>query len=155
LDRTIASNTKMKEDILTIFDKTFATTATLKGVSLLVALLGVATALMVILMERARELTVLGYLGLTPTELGKMNVFQAVIMALAAFFISVICGLILTYILIYAINYRSFGWSVDVHVNPWIFVKTLILTAAASLASALYPTYKLTRTAVVGPLHEE
>jgi putative ABC transport system permease protein len=87
--------------------------------------------------------------------MGKMNVFQAMIMALAAFCISVICGLILTYILIYAINYRSFGWSVDVHVNPWVFVKTLLLTAAASLASALYPTYKLTRTAVVGALHEE
>jgi putative ABC transport system permease protein len=155
LDRTIASNTRMKEDILIIFDKTFATTATLKGVSLLVALLGVATALMAILLERAREMTVLGYLGLTPTEMGKMNVFQAMIMGLAAFCISVVCGLILTYILIYAINYRSFGWSVDVHVNPWVFVKTLLLTAAASLASALYPTYKLTRTAVVGALHEE
>jgi putative ABC transport system permease protein len=155
LDRTIASNMRMKEDILTIFDKTFATTATLKGVSLLVALLGVATALMAILLERAREMTVLGYLGLTPTEMGKMNVFQAMIMGLAAFCISVVCGLILTYILIYAINYRSFGWSVDVHVNPWVFVKTLLLTAAASLASALYPTYKLTRTAVAGALHEE
>jgi putative ABC transport system permease protein len=155
LDRTISSNHKMKKDILTIFDKTFATTATLKGVSLLVALLGVATALMVILMERARELTVLGYLGLTPAEMGKMNVFQAVIMALAAFLISVVCGLILTYILIYAINYRSFGWSVDVHVNPWVFVKTAILTAIASLAAAFYPTYRLYRTRAVETLHEE
>ncbi len=155
LDRTIVFNAKMKKEILVIFDKTFALTATLKGVSLLVALLGVAMALTAILLERAREMTVLGYLGLTPTEMGKMNVFQAMIMGLAAFCISVICGLILTYILIYAINYRSFGWSVDVHINPWIFVKTAILTAVASLVSALYPTYKLIRTPMVGTLHEE
>ncbi len=155
LDRTIVSNKKMKQNILGIFDKTFATTATLKGVSLLVALLGVATALVVILMERAREMTVLGYLGLTPKELGKMNLHQALIMGLAAFCISVVCGLILTYILIYAINYRSFGWSVDVFINPWVFVKTAILTAVASVVSSLYPTYKLITNSVVGPLTEE
>jgi putative ABC transport system permease protein len=122
---------------------------------LLVALLGVATALMVILMERARDLTVLGYLGLTSAELGKMNFIQALIMGMVAFLISIVCGWVLTYILIYAINYRSFGWSVDVHVNSWVFVKTAILTAMASLAAALYPTYRLTRTRVVGTLHEE
>ena len=155
LDRTIATNTKMREDILTIFDKTFAPTVTLKGVSLLVALLGVATALMAILMERSREIIVLGYLGLTPTEIGKMNIYQALIMGLAAFLISIICGLILAYILIYAINFRSFGWSVDVFVDPWIFLKTAFLTAAASLIAAFYPTCKLIGTRIVGALHEE
>ena len=52
LDRTIVSNAQMKDDALRIFDKTFAPTSTLKGVSLLVALLGIATALTAILMER-------------------------------------------------------------------------------------------------------
>jgi putative ABC transport system permease protein len=145
LDRTIVSNTRMKEDILAIFDKTFALTATLKGVSLLVALLGVATALMAILLERSGEMVVLGYLGLTRKEMGKMNVYQALVMGFAAFVISILCGLILTYIIIYAINYRSFGWSVDVHVNPWIFAKGFVLTMLACFVSALYPAYKLMR----------
>jgi uncharacterized protein (DUF983 family) len=96
-----------------------------------------------------------GVSGLYPDRNGQDERFSSDDNGLAAFCISVVCGLILTYILIYAINYRSFGWSVDVHVNPWVFVKTLLLTAGASLASALYPTYKLTRTAVVGALHEE
>lgn len=155
LDRTMASNTKMKNDVLVIFDKTFAPTATLKGVSLLVALLGVATALMAILLERSREMTVLGYLGLTRREMGKMNVYQALIMGFAAFSISIICGLILTYIIIYAINYRSFGWSVDVHVNLWIFAKSFLLTMLACLVSALYPTYKLIRAPAGLSLKEE
>lgn len=155
LDRTIASNTKMKEDILVIFDKTFAPTATLKGVSLLVALLGVATALMAILLERSREMVVLGYLGLTSRQMGKMNVYQALVMGLAAFGIAVVCGLILTYIIIYAINYRSFGWSVDVHVNSWVFVKSFVLTMLACLVSALYPTYKLIREPARLSLKEE
>ena len=148
LNRTIVSNTKMKDNILVIFDKTFAPTATLKGVSLMVALLGIATALMAILLERSREMTVLGYLGLTPRELGKMNVYQALVMGLAAFLISVVCGLVLTYIIIHAINYRSFGWSIDVHLDPLVFAKTLVLTAAACLVSSLYPSYKLTRAPV-------
>ncbi|HMK34151.1 MAG TPA: FtsX-like permease family protein [Desulfomonilaceae bacterium] len=156
LERTISSRTTMKEDILTIFDKTFAPTATLKGVSLLVALLGIATALMVILMERSREMTVLGYLGLSPLQLARINVYQALIMGFAAYIVSVVCGLFLTYIIVYAINYRSFGWSIDIHANSWIFIKNFFLTAVACLASSLYPTAKLMLTgAVTRPLGEE
>ncbi len=155
LNRTIASNSQMKENVLIIFDKTFAPTATLKGVSLLVALLGVATALMAILMERSREMTVLGYLGVTPGQMGRINIYQALIMGLIAFIISVVCGLILTLIIVYAINYRSFGWSIDIHLNPWVFVKTFFLTAGACVISSLYPTYKLIRSPATGSVAEE
>ncbi|AFM28215.1 FtsX-like permease family protein [Desulfomonile tiedjei] len=155
LDRTIVSNTKMKENVLVIFDKTFAPTATLKGVSLMVALLGVATALMAILLERSREIAVLGYLGLTPGETSKMNVYQALIMGLAAYLISVVCGIILTFIIVYAINYRSFGWSIDIYVNPWVFARTFVLTGIACVIASLYPSIKLSRTPVAGIVSDE
>ncbi|MEJ2718683.1 MAG: ABC transporter permease [Deltaproteobacteria bacterium] len=155
LDRTIVSNAKMKENIFAIFDKTFAPTATLKGVSLLVALLGVATALMAILMERSKDMTVLGYLGLTPRQMAKTNVYQALTMGLAAFLVSVVCGTILTYIIVYAINYRSFGWSIDIGFDPWIFLKTLLLTGIACLASSVYPTYQLVRAQSGAAVEEE
>jgi putative ABC transport system permease protein len=155
LGRTIASNSEMRAGILVIFDKTFAPTATLKGVSLLVALLGIATALMAILMERSREMTVLSYLGLTAGQLGRMNVYQALVMGLVSFIISVACGLILTYIITNAINYRSFGWSIDIHINPWVFVKAFLLTALACLAASFYPTYKLVRAPTLPALEEE
>jgi putative ABC transport system permease protein len=143
LNRTIASNVAMRENILAIFDKTFAPTSTLKGVSLLVALLGIATALMAILMERSRDMSVLGYLGLTPGELGRMNVFQATIMGIAAFLIAVVCGNVLTYIIVFAINYQSFGWSIDIFCDPWVLLKTFTLTILACLAASFYPTYRL------------
>lgn len=153
LERTVVSNAKMKEDIFVIFDKTFAPTATLKGVSLLVALLGVATALTAILMERSREMTVLGYLGLTGREMARINVYQGLIMGAAAFMISCACGTILTYVIVYAINYRSFGWSIDITLDPWIFLKTAALTATACLASCVYPTLRLSHSHK--PLHLE
>ncbi len=146
LDRSIVSNRRMKQDILAIFDKTFAPTATLKGVSLLVALLGVATALTAILIERSRDMVMLGFLGLRPAETGKINVYQALIMGLTSFVIAAICGLFLTVIIIYAINYRSFGWSIDVYLSPWIFVKLFLLTAAACLAASAYPTWRLMKS---------
>ena len=155
LDRTIVSNVQMKNDALKIFDKTFAPTSTLKGVSLLVALLGIATALTAILMERSREMKVLGYLGLTPRQLGRINIYQAMIMGLLSFIISVVCGVILTYIIIYAINFRSFGWSVDIFVDPWVFGKTFVLTGIACLAASLYPTYKFIGTQAAARLEEE
>jgi putative ABC transport system permease protein len=155
LGKTIVSNKKMRQEILRIFDKTFAPTATLKGVSLLVALLGVATALTAILLERSRELRVLGYLGLTPGELSRMNIYQGLIMGLASFLISVGCGLILAYIVIYAINYRSFGWTVDVHLNAWVFGKTFLLTGFACLASSMYSSFRLFREGNGAALREE
>jgi len=155
LDRTIVSSRRMQENILAIFDKTFAPTATLKGVSLLVALLGIATALTAILLERHREMTVMSYLGLTPREMGLTNVYQALVMGLVAFVLSVVCGLVLTYIIVYAINYRSFGWSVDIHLSPWVFVKTFLLTASACVAASVYPTHKLIRDRTVSVLKEE
>jgi putative ABC transport system permease protein len=155
LDRTIASNAKMREDILAIFDKTFAPTATLKGVSLVVALLGIATALMAILLERSRDMMVMGYLGLTPREIGKMNVYQALIMGFVAFPISLVCGLVLTYIIVFAINYRSFGWSIDVYINYAIFVKIFLLTMAACFIASLYPTYKLIKLSATPLLRDE
>lgn len=142
LDRTIASNVSMRENILKIFDKTFAPTATLKGVTLMVALLGIATALMAIFIERSKEMGVLGYLGMRPTQLALMNLCQAVAMGLAAFLIACVCGSILTYIITLAINYRSFGWSVDIMFQPMIFFKTLILTIGACLVSAVYPSIR-------------
>ena len=155
LDRTIVSSSQMKNDALKIFDKTFAPTSTLKGISLIVALLGIATALMAILMERSREMRVLGYLGLTPRELGKINIYQASIMGFLSFLISVACGLILTYIITYAINFRSFGWSIDIFLDPWVLGKNLLLTSIACLAAALYPTYKLMRGHAFAGLEEE
>jgi putative ABC transport system permease protein len=155
LRRTIVSNARMRDNILVIFDKTFAPTATLKGVSLMVALLGVATALMAILIERSREMTVLGYLGLTPSQLGRINVYQALIMGIAAFVIALLCGVVLTYIIIYAINYRSFGWSIDLRMNPMVFAKSLGLTLLACLASSVYPTYKLIKSQRLSGLDDE
>ena len=148
LDRTIISNSSMKKNVLVIFDKTFAPTATLKGVCLLVALLGVATALMAILLERSRDMNVLGHLGLTRKEMGWINVFQALMMGAAAFLVSIFCGIALTYVIVHAINYRSFGWSIDLHFNYMIFLKISLLTMAACVISAIYPSYKLAYTAV-------
>ena len=155
LDRNIVSNFEMKRDILAIFDKTFAPTATLKGVSLLVALLGVATALAAIILERSRELSVLGYLGLTPRELAKMNVYQALVMGVASYLLAVLCGVILTYVIIHAINYRSFGWSVDIFFSQWVFAKTLLLTVVACLASSIYPGFQVLRSSRSLALEEE
>ncbi|MGC8603434.1 MAG: FtsX-like permease family protein [Desulfomonilaceae bacterium] len=155
LERTIVSNHDMREKILTIFDKTFAPTSTLKGVSLLVALLGVATAMMAILMERSKDIRVLGYLGLTASEIGRMNIYQGLIMGFASFLIASVCGLLLTYIIVYAINYRSFGWSIDISINRWIFVQTLLLTLLACFVSSLYPTLWLVQAESAATLKEE
>jgi putative ABC transport system permease protein len=94
-------------------------------------------------------------LGLTPRELGRMNIYQAMIMGLLSFMISAVCGVMLTYIIIYAINFRSFGWSIDIFVDPWVFGKTFVLTGIACLTASLYPTYKFIRGQSTARLEDE
>jgi putative ABC transport system permease protein len=155
LGRAMATNQSMRENILTIFDKTFAPTGALKGVTLVVALLGVAAALMAIFIERSNEMKLLSYLGMRPGQLMVMNLYQALLMGLAAFLISVVCGIALTYIITLAINYRSFGWSVDIRFDIWIFLKTFLITGLACLASSIYPGWKILGAAARGQVEGE
>jgi putative ABC transport system permease protein len=144
----VASNSRMRSDILNIFDKTFAPTETLKGVSLLVALLGVASALAAMMLERGKEMKALGYLGFSARELIAMQVWQALVMGTAAFLIAAPCGMLLAFIITYAVNYRSFGWSIDMTVNPVVFLNTFLLTVASCAVASLYPSYRLFRESI-------
>jgi putative ABC transport system permease protein len=155
LDRTVISNTAMTENILKIFDKTFTPTATLKGASLFVALLGIATALTAVLTERSTDMIVMGYLGLTRNELAAMNFFQAGIMGVTSFLIACVCGMLLTYILVHAINYRSFGWSIDLYFDYRVYLKVFGLTLAACLSAAVLPSLKIMKRSESTALHEE
>ena len=52
---------------------------------------------------------------------------------------------ILAVILVYVINQRSFGWTLQLLVQPGPFVQAFVLSVGAALLAAVYPAWRLSR----------
>ena len=64
-------------------------------------------------------------------------------------------GLSLAAIMIFVINRRSFGWSLEMTVAPGILLQAFLLALAASLAAGLYPALRMSLTRPATALREE
>jgi putative ABC transport system permease protein len=54
-------------------------------------------------------------------------------------------GLALSYILIYIINRRSFGWTLQMRLGPGPFIMALTIAVTAALLAGVYPARRLGR----------
>src|SRR5262249_55207879 len=73
----IFSNRDLRAQAVQIFDRTFAITYTLEAVAVLVAVMGVAGALLALVIDRRRELGLLRYLGASSAQLRKLILTEA------------------------------------------------------------------------------
>ncbi len=54
-------------------------------------------------------------------------------------------GLLLALILVYIINLRSFGWTLEMFLQPQTFVQAFLVALGAALLAGLYPAWRLGR----------
>ncbi len=151
----IASNRGIKEGALEVFDRTFTITAALRLLATIVAFIGVLSALMSLQLERTRELGTLRANGLSALQLWGKTLLETALMGLTAGLLAMPLGLILALILIYIINLRSFGWSLQLYLNPTIFITALGVALVAALLAGIYPVIRLNRLEIASALREE
>ena len=149
------SNRSLREASLDVFDRTFTVTIVLRLLAVLVAFIGVLSALMALQLERARELAVMRANGLTPRQVWKYVTMQTGLMGLMAGILSIPLGLTLAYVLILVINKRSFGWTLQVEITPAILAQAVILAIVAALLAGLYPAWKMSRANPANTLRDE
>jgi putative ABC transport system permease protein len=154
-DVLVRSNRALREASLAIFDRTFAITDVLRVLTTLVAFVGVLSALMALQLERTRELGVLRANGLTPRQLWGLVTSQTSMMGLVAGLLSLPVGLVMALVLIYVINRRSFGWTLQMQVDPSILVQAVLLALLAALLAGMYPAFRMARTSPAVALREE
>lgn len=154
-DVLIRSTASIREASLEVFDRTFTITIVLRTLATAVAFVGVLSALMALQLERAREMAILRALGLTQGQVWGVVGVQTGLMGLIAGLLSIPLGLGMALLLIVVINRRSFGWSIDVYVDPGLLGQALMLAFVASLLAGLYPALKMTRTTPALALREE
>jgi putative ABC transport system permease protein len=151
----IGSNRALREGTLAIFDRTFAITAVLQLLATIVAFIGILSSLMALQLERARELAMLRANGLTPGQVWGLVLTQTGLMGVTAGLLAAPLGLILALVLIYVINRRSFGWTLDLALDPALFIQALIVALVAALLAGIYPAFKMSRTNPALALREE
>jgi putative ABC transport system permease protein len=151
----IRSNRSLREASLRIFDRTFAVTNVLRSLTVLIAFVGVLNALLAIQMERGREHAVLRAIGLTPRQAWGLVAGESAMIGAIAGILAVPLGAAQALVLIRFINRRSFGWTMQTFVDPWVLLQAVALALAASLLAGLYPAARLARSSPARALQEE
>jgi putative ABC transport system permease protein len=152
---SLSSNRAVKENALIVFDRTFTITAALRLLATLVAFIGVLSALMSLQLERTRELGTLRANGMSLPQLWGKTLLETGLMGLTAGLIALPIGWLLAYILIYFINLRSFGWSLQMQTDPAIFGMALLVALAAALLAGIYPLLRLNNLEIAAAIRDE
>ncbi len=145
----------IKTASMEVFERTFTITAVLRGLATVIAFVGILSALMALELERVKEVAVLRAQGLTPAQVWQLVQTQTGVMGLIAGLLAIPVGVALALMLILVINVRSFGWSMDVHVDLGLLLQTVVLAVVAALLAGVYPAYRMARISPAGALRED
>jgi putative ABC transport system permease protein len=145
----------LRDSSIEIFDRTFLIAKVLQILSVIVAFIGILSSLMSLQLERKRELGILRANGLLPSQLFKIVNLQTLLMGFTAGVLALPLGNILAAILVYIINKRSFGWTMQFEILHSIMLEAMIVSLAAALLAGIYPGYKMSKTSPANALREE
>jgi putative ABC transport system permease protein len=149
------SNRDLRTQALVIFDRTFAITYALEAVAVLVAVIGVAGALLAVVIDRRRELGLLRFLGAASWQIRKLILVEAGLLGLLATLAGVVQGFALSLILVFVINKQSFGWTIRFHWPVAILLGALTVVYIATVLAGLYPANVAIRLNPIEVVHEE
>jgi putative ABC transport system permease protein len=136
------SHADLRDGILRIFDDTFALTYALEGVAVVVAIFGIITTFLVVIMDRERELALLQALGASRPQILGMVLLESGLASFLSFVLGALAGSCLSLLLIFVINKQAFGWTVQFFFTPGIYLQTLALVLALGLAAGAYPAWR-------------
>jgi putative ABC transport system permease protein len=149
------SHRELRQGILKIFDETFALTYALEGVAVVVAVFGIITTFLVLIMERERELALLQAVGASRRQILALVLTESGLASFLSFLLGAACGSVLSLLLIFVINKQAFGWTIMLHWPPGIYWQSLALVMCLGLGAAAYPAWRAIRPHLAAILKEE
>jgi putative ABC transport system permease protein len=145
----------LRARILQTFDNTFRVTDALYVLCGLIAIVATVSCLNLQIRLRSREWSLLWALGLESHTLLRRFSLWSALMALLSSVVSLLGGWILSAILVYAVNYYSFGYSLSLAI-PWTLPLTVVFVATLSgYVSGRLQTKSLSENTTISSLVRE
>jgi putative ABC transport system permease protein len=149
------SNRDLRTEAILIFDRTFAITYALEAVAVIVAVMGIAGALLALVIDRRRELGLLRFLGAAAGQVRRQILVEAGLLGLLANFAGLALGFALSLVLIYVINKQSFGWTIRFHWPVAVLLGAISVVYLATVLAGLYPAQVAVRLNPLEAVREE
>lgn len=150
----VFSNSTLRRGAIEIFDRTFRITYALEAVAVIVAVMGIAGALLAMVIDRRREFALLRFVGAAQPQIRSIILCEAGLLGLLANAIGLILGTLLSLILVFVINKQSFGWTIQFHWPAALLLLALSGIYIATVLAGLYPARTATRMNPIEVIHE-
>ena len=154
-DVLIFSNRDIRREGVRIFDRTFAITYALEAVAVIVAVLGIAGALISIVIDRRREFGLLRIMGATTAQIRKLILVEAGLIGILSNIAGLALGAVLSLVLIFVINKQSFGWTIQFHLPVLVLLTALSFVYVCTVLAGIYPARVAERLNPIEVVHEE
>jgi putative ABC transport system permease protein len=152
---SVISNRELRMQAIDVFDRTFRITYALEGVSLSIAVIGVAGALLALVVDRRRELGLLRFLGSSARQIRKLILYEAGLLGIVGCFAGFLLGVLLSLLLIFVIDKQSFGWTIQFHWPVAVLSAGLIVIYSATLFAGLFPAKFAMNLNPIEVVHQE
>ncbi len=151
----IYSQKKIKVEAIKMFNKTFAITSVLNSLTLLVAAIGLFSALVMLTGARQAPLARLYALGLSRFELRFAVFTQMLTIILLTSLIALPTGALLSHLLINKVTLQAFGWTIPIIWDWWACFKLIALALITGALAITLPLYWQTRKPLISSLQQE
>jgi len=154
-DLQVRSNAALRANVFDVFERAFSITVALRLLATIVAFIGILSALMALQLEQTRQYGTMRAVGLTPRQLWNYTLIQTGLMGTTAGLLALPIGVVLAIVLIYVINVRSFGWTMQLLLTPNELISAFAVAVVAALLAGIYPAYKLSQLVTARALRAE
>lgn len=151
----IQANQILKQEVLKVFDRTFLITGALQLIATVVAFIGILSALLSLELERLRDLGILRSIGMTVGQVRLLVLSETGLMGTVAGLLAMPAGYVLALILVFIINKRSFGWTLQMNLDPASFLEAFGIAVIAALLAGIYPAIRIGRLSPSEALRSE
>ena len=151
----VTPNQELRRRVLKVFDETFRITWVLQAIAVLVSMLGVVSTLTTLVLQRGRELATLRAVGARAGQVRALVLAESALLGVAGSALGCVAGLLLALVLVHVINRQFFGWSIELVLEPGVFVGSVALMTATATLAGLLPARLATSTGVASALRTE
>jgi putative ABC transport system permease protein len=151
----LVSHRELRNEILKIFDQTFAITYSLEWIAIIVAILGIINSLNALMIERRRDIGILRTVGGFRRQIEKTVLIEAGMIGFFSLILGLLCGFFLSLLLIYVINRQSFGWTIQFSIPLWSLIEMGLMVLVISVGAGWIPARKAVLMKTVESLRME